>query len=344
MTSRLAGLAGIGQSIWIDTIRRDLLENELARMIHEDAVTGMTTNPTIFAGAIGKTSLYDDAIREAGDAAAERVFESIAVADVRAACDLFLPVWEEADGGDGFVSIEVNPNLARDAAGTIREAARLHHAVGRPNCMVKIPGTKEGLRAIEETLAAGIPVNITLLFSIERYREVMAAYMRGAARAKTGTPPASVASFFVSRLDTLLDPVLEKHPDPRSKDLLFRLAIDNARLAYGAWETAGSPDQRPLWASTSTKNPRLRDVLYVEALAGPRTVNTMPLDTLAAFRDHGEPRDRIREDLEGARARCATLADLGIDLAERTRFLEEDGIKKFSDSYAEVLRAVESKR
>lgn len=344
MTSRLAGLFEIGQAVWLDYIRRDILGDELKRMIRDDALAGMTTNPTIFAGAIGKTALYDDAIRAAGSATAEEIFESIAVADVRAACDLFRPVWEEADGGDGFVSIEVNPNLARDAAGTIREAVRLHEAVDRPNCMIKIPGTREGLHAVEETLAAGIPVNITLLFSIERYREVMAAYVRGAARSRTGAAPASVASFFVSRLDTLLDPVLEKHPDPRAKDLLSRLAIDNARLAYAAWEAAGSPDQRPLWASTSTKNPRLRDVLYLEALAGPRTVDTVPYETLAAFRDHGEARDRIREDQGGARARMATLAELGIDLAERTRFLEEDGIKKFSDSYAEVLGAIKAKR
>lgn len=347
----LRRLAALGQSVWLDDIRRDRID-EIPRWIEEDGLSGMTTNPTIFAAALSTCDLYDEAIRSAEAADDAAVFEALAVADVRAAAARFRGVWERTKSADGYVSIEVSPRLARDAAETIAEARRLYDAVGEPNVMIKVPGTAEGLAAIEELLAEGVPVNVTLLFSVERYREVMEAWLRGAKRrrAKGGEAPASVASFFVSRFDTLLDPELEARG---ARDLLHTTAIDNARLAYQAHKeflarddvrdlvAKGVTVQRPLWASTSTKDPRLPDTYYVDALVAPGTVTTLPLATYNAFRDHGRPAVRIEDDLEGARARKRRLAELGLDLEDAARRLEEEGIAKFAKSYDEAVNVSE---
>lgn len=366
----LAQLAELGQSVWYDYIRRDLMESgALARMIEEDGLRGMTSNPTIFQGAIAKSDLYDADIRAAGDdETPAALFERIAVAEIQRAADEFRPVFDKADGGDGHVSIEVSPTLARDTDGTITEARRLWKACGRDNVMIKIPGTAEGLPAIETCISEGINVNVTLLFGVERYREVMDAWMRGLeARAARGEPidrVASVASFFVSRVDGSVDKLLAARRDAadgptreRIDGLRSTVGIANARLAYAAWGEAvrdharfaalkakGAMAQRPLWASTSTKDPMLPDVLYVEALAAPDSVNTVPPNTYEAFKDHGDARIRIHDDLDQARAAIDALADLGIDFAAVTRDLEEDGIKKFADSYEELLQAIAEKR
>lgn len=362
MTGPLARLTEMGQSLWYDYIRRDLLETgELADLIEKDSLRGMTTNPTIFANAVAKTELYDEEIRAMGAAEAADVFEKIAVADVRRAAEIFLPLYERTRGKDGFVSIEVRPTFARDTAATIQEARRLWRACDRPNVMIKIPGTKEGLPAVETALYEGINVNITLLFSVERYREVIEAWARAVERRLAENRPvdrlASVASFFVSRVDTLLDKELEKRAaDAAAGAILHKLAIDNARLAYSGFEetfanprisgllTRGARPQRPLWASTSTKNPDLPAGFYVEALIAPHTVNTVPPETFAAYRAEGNPAVRIREGLDEARRRVASLAEFGIDFAASLRHLEDDGVKKFTVSYEELLAAIEKKR
>lgn len=348
MSNPLRRLGEHGQSPWYDFITRDLIASgELARLIREDGLRGMTTNPTIFEKAVAGSDLYDADIRRlAGEGRTPaEIFEALAVADVRAACDLFRGVYEESGGFDGLVSIEVSPTLAHDTEGTIREAERLWHQVERANVMIKIPGTREGLPAITHCLAQGINVNVTLLFGVPRYREVVEAFMAGLEqRHKAGRPIgaiASVASFFVSRVDG-------KVPG-------FKAAIANAALAYQAFEelfssarwealaARGAMDQRPLWASTSTKDPALPDVYYVEALVAEETVNTLPPATFAAYRDHGQPELRIREALAAAPALFADLARRGVDLDAITAALEAEGVRSFAASFESLLGVIEKK-
>ncbi len=365
----LKRLAALGQSVWYDFIRRDLYRSgRLEKMIREDGLAGMTSNPTIFQKAIADSDLYDEDIREigAGGKDAGQIFEGLAVRDVQGAADVFRPVFDRTGGNDGFVSIEVQPGLARDTAGSIAEAKRLWTSCNRPNVMVKIPGTAEGLEAIRASLATGININITLLFSVERYVQVAEAHLAAMEeRVSKGLPVdkiRSVASFFVSRVDTNADKKLDavaKSGDAAkaagARALRGGLGIANARLAYEAFERIvasprfqalkgkGVAVQRPLWASTSTKDPALPDLYYVEALIAPDSVDTMPPETVDAYRDHGNPQVRIREDLPGARAVFRRLSELGIDTAAIFRELEDEGIKKFADSFDALLKAVSEK-
>lgn len=359
-TNPLVRLGELGQSPWYDYITRDLLATgELARLIEQDGLRGVTSNPTIFEKAIAGSRLYDADIRELADAgrSAQEIFEHLAVADVRAACEAFAEVYEAADGGDGLVSLEVSPALAHDTEATIHEAERLWRSLDRPNAMIKIPGTRAGLPAITHCIAAGVSVNVTLLFSVERYGEVIEAYQAGLeGRLEAGLPlrpVTSVASFFVSRVDGKVDPLLDGLGDPGG--LRGRIAIANACTAYRLFESslgtprwerlarAGARPQRPLWASTSTKDPRYSDVHYVEPLVAPRTVNTLPPETFAAYRDHGRPAVRIHDGMNSAPAELQALAELGIDLAAITRELETEGVVKFAASYAALLAGIEGK-
>ncbi|MGH7538069.1 MAG: transaldolase [Gemmatimonadales bacterium] len=358
----LVRLVELGQSPWLDFITRDLVQSgALGRLIEEDALRGMTTNPTIFEKAVAGSDLYDADIAALTARGLEpaHVFEALAIADVQEACDLFRPVYNDAEGQDGFVSLEVSPTLAYDAAATVREARRLWSAVGRRNLMIKIPGTHPGLAAITESLAAGINVNVTLLFSVDRYAEVIEAYCAGLERRLAHGQPidrlASVASFFVSRVDTKIDPLLDAIGTDAARALRGTIATANALVAYERFERSfagprwdalarhGAGVQRPLWASTRTKDPAYADVHYVEALVAPRTVNTLPPETLAAYRDHGAPVVRVHEMLPAATGRLRALAGLGIDLAGVTRALEEEGVAKFAASYTALLSGVEAK-
>ena len=363
----LQKLAALGQSVWYDYIRRDLYTSgRLAELIRDDGLAGMTSNPTIFQKAIAETDLYDEDIRELGGEGknASAIFEGLAVHDVQSAADVFRPVYDRTGGHDGFVSIEVQPALAHDTGGTIEEARRLWKSCARPNVMVKIPGTAEGVPAIRACLAEGININITLLFSVERYREVMEAHLSAMEERVSKNLPVekirSVASFFVSRVDTNADKKLDalsKSGDaaPKAKALRGKLGIANARIAYQAFEEVfGSPRfaalrarrvavQRPLWASTSTKDPAYPDLYYVEALIAPDSVDTMPPETFEAYRDHGQPQVRIREDLAGASQVLPGLRALGIDTGAIFRELEDEGIKKFADSFDALLKAVAEK-
>ena len=361
MTNPLVALGQLGQSPWYDFITRELIRSgELARLIREDGLLGMTSNPTIFEKAVAGSSDYDGDIRAAmakGGSAAE-AFEALAVADVQAACDAFRPVWDGKKNGDGTVSLEVSPTLAHDTAGTVAEAKRLWERVARPNVMIKIPGTKAGLPAIEECLASGINVNVTLLFSVERYLEVVEAFFKGVERrvaaGHTVDRLCSVASFFVSRVDGQADAALDKQGD-KGAALRGKIAIANAALAYQAFEqkfagprwealrTKGAQLQRPLWASTSTKDPKLPDTYYVEALAAPHTVNTLPPETFNAYRDHGAPKAAIATAIAAAAGQLTQLQGLGIDLAAITAFLETDGVQKFAASYQSLLTRIDAK-
>jgi transaldolase/transaldolase/glucose-6-phosphate isomerase len=356
----LVRLGELGQSPWYDYITRDLVTSgELARLIAEEGLRGMTSNPSIFEKAVAGSRLYDADIRRLADRgrSAQEIFEALALADVQAACDVFAPVYGTAGGGDGLVSLEVSPTLANDTAGSVHEAERLWRSLDRPNAMIKIPGTAAGLPAITHCIAAGISVNVTLLFSVERYAEVIEAFLNGLdRRLEAGLPLrpiASVASFFVSRVDSKVDPLLDRLGDP--KGLRGHIAIANACAAYRLFEwsigtarwdrlaKAGARPQRPLWASTSTKDPRYADVHYVEALVGPQTVNTLPPETFAAYRDHGRPAVRIQKGVAAAPGQLKALADLGIDLAAITRELEAEGVAKFAASYASLLAGIDVK-
>ena len=371
MSNPLKRLAEVGQSVWYDYIRRDLYTGPtLKRLIEDDGLRGMTSNPTIFQKAIADSSLYDEDVRRQARTTrdAGQIFEALAVADVRGASDAFRSVYDATGGDDGFVSIEVAPHLARDTQGTIAEARRLWKSCDRPNVMVKIPGTAEGVPAIRQCVAEGININITLLFSVPRYREVMEAYLAGMEERISKRQPVdrirSVASFFVSRVDTYadrkLDALAKASSRPESdraaaRRLRGRLAIANAKIAYEAFEEVfgsarfaalkvkGVHVQRPLWASTSAKDPAYPDLYYVEALVAPESVDTMPPETFDAYRDHGDPKVRIREDLVGAHAAVRDLAAIGLDLDGISRELEEEGVKKFSDSYDQLLKAVAEK-
>jgi len=358
-TNPLLELGRLGQSPWYDYITRDLIASgKLARLIAEDGLRGMTSNPTIFEKAISGSEDYDEDIRRLAEGKTpQEIFEALAVDDVRAACDAFRPLYDATQGADGLVSLEVSPELAHDTAGTIAEAKRLWSAVDRPNAMIKIPGTQAGLPAIEESLAQGISINVTLLFSVERYGEVIEAFLRGLERRKVGGQAVnrlnSVASFFVSRVDGRVDAALDKLADP--KGLRGTIAIANAAMAYAMFEesratprwamlaAAGARPQRPLWASTSTKDPKYPDTYYVEALIAPDTVNTLPPDTFDAYRDHGKPMVRIHEAIAAAPARLHALAEAGVDLAAVTKFLEDDGVAKFAESYTKLLAGIEAK-
>jgi transaldolase len=329
-------------------------------MMEEDSVVGVTSNPTIFQKAISEGDAYDEQFREvlAEEEDAKEVFLRLAVQDVQDACDLLRPVWDGGHGQDGYVSIEVDPNLASDTQATTDEAQRLHELVDRPNCFVKIPATQAGLPAIEEMIARGRNINVTLIFSLQRYAEVVEAYLRGLERlVESGGDPtrvASVASFFVSRVDTEADRRLDEVGAPH--DLKGKLAVANAKLAYqryqelfsgGRWDALsakGARAQRCLWASTSTKNPEYRDVLYVEELIGPETVNTMPEETIRAFQDHGEVAPTLLRDLDEAQRVFDRIAEAGVDYDDVVATLEREGVEKFADSFKELLDGVAAKR
>ena len=356
----LKQLAEQGQSVWIDYLSRKFVhEGDLAGLVR-DGVVGVTSNPTIFQGAIAEGDAYDDQIRELSVTESEpkEIFIALARDDIRNACDVLRPVWDEGKGKDGWVSLEVDPNLAHDTEGTIAEAARLHALVERPNLLIKIPATPQCLPAIEETIASGIPVNVTLIFSLERHREVAEAYVRGLSRlVESGGDAsgiASVASFFVSRVDTEADRRLDEIGG--HDELKGTLAIANAKLAYAtyqeifsgaAWDAlakAGATPQRCLWASTSTKNPEYRDVIYVEELIGPETVNTMPRETVEAFEDHGVVERTLDHDVDGARRTLEAFAAAGIDYDDVVQTLEREGVEKFAKSFRELFADLEAKR
>jgi transaldolase len=359
-TSRLHRLSELGQSVWIDFLSRDMLRSgELQRLHEEDAVVGVTSNPTIFQKAISAGEAYDEQLRRdlERESDPKELFLRLAVKDVQDACDVLRPVWDGGGGRDGYVSLEVDPTLAYETEATIEEATRLHEWVDQPNLFVKIPATEPGLPAIEEMIARGRSINVTLIFSLQRYAEVAEAYVRGLERlVEAGGDPAtvaSVASFFVSRVDTEADRRLEEAN--ASAELRGKLAVANAKLAYqrykeifsgGRWDglsERGATPQRCLWASTSTKNPAYRDVLYVEDLIGPETVNTMPEETIRAFQDHGEVALTLEEEIDEARELFERIADAGIDYDDVTATLEREGVEKFSDSFAELLEGIRAK-
>lgn len=364
-------LREVGQSVWLDFIERGLLRSGgLRRLVEDDGVSGMTSNPTIFEKAISGGAEYDApiaALVAAGKSAGE-IYEALVVEDIRTAADVLRPVFDETRGADGYVSIEVSPLLAHDTAGTIQDVRRWSALIDRPNVMVKIPATPEGTPAIEEMIAEGRNINITLIFSLEMYRRVIEAYLRGLERrvASGGSlhQVASVASFFVSRIDTEADKRLEvriKDAAPedatRLRALLGKAAIANAKLAYQAFREAftgarfqalagrGARVQRPLWASTSTKNPAYPDLLYVEALVGPDTVDTMPPQTIAAFRDHGRVSPgAVMQDVDGAATVLSDLAAAGVPIQDVTRVLLDAGVASFSQSFNELFASIETKR
>ena len=364
-TNRLAAVYELGQSIWYDNIRRGLITSgDLQKLIDDDAVVGVTSNPTIFEKAIDGSTDYDDAIKSLvsqGITDAKQVFEALAVEDIQMAADVLRPIYDRTNHLDGYISLEVSPVAANDTQRTIAEARHLFQRVKRPNVMIKIPATEEGLPAIEQMIYEGVNINVTLIFSLERYAAVTEAFIRGLEhRMREGQPVdsiASVASFFVSRVDTLVDKLLDKKVEETSdsaqqdelRSLQGKAAIANARLAYDKYKEifhggrfaklreAGARPQRCLWASTSTKNPAYRDVLYVEQLIGPETVDTMPPQTIVAFQEHGEVKDTLSDDLPGMRAFMERLDAVGIDIAAVTRQLELEGVKSFADSYNELI-------
>ncbi len=357
--SRLHELGEHGVSVWIDSLSREMLETgELARLMEEDAVVGVTSNPTIFQKALAEGAWYDEQLRTVSRETDDptEIFVALAQEDIRDACDLMAPVWERTGGIDGFVSLEVDPRLAYDREATFDQAIRFHEEVDRKNLYVKIPGTQPGLGAIEDCIAKGRSINVTLIFSLARYEAVVEAYLRGLERlvASGGDPGSvlSVASFFVSRVDTEADRRLE---EVGRTDLQGKLAVANAKLAYEHWQRTFSGDrwaflagkgartQRCLWASTSTKNPAYRDVLYVEELVGPDTVNTMPLETVQAFQDHGEVRDTLAEGVDEAHALLAELAAAGVDYDDVVATLEDEGVRKFADSFDELRAGIADK-
>lgn len=365
MTDRIRQIAALGQSVWIDYISRDLLRSGKLDRLVEAGVTGLTSNPTIFQKAIAGGSDYDAEIRElvrAGRSTAD-TYESIAVHDIAEAADKLRPVYNETHGRDGFVSIEVSPTLAHDTAGTIAEAQRLYGKLHRPNVMIKVPATEAGLPAITTLIGAGINVNVTLIFSVAMYERVMAAYLEGLRQLQRSGRPlglvSSVASFFVSRLDTLIDGLLQQRIDQGEEELeelQGRAAIANAKIAYSRYKavfldgqfaelrSAGARVQRPLWASTSTKNPAYSPTMYVDNLIGPNTVNTMPPQTLDALDEHGHVSQSLEQGVAEAHATMRQLETAGIDLSAVTDQLQLEGVKAFADSFAQLLADVERKR
>jgi transaldolase len=358
MSSRLHQLSALGQSVWIDYLSRDLIQSgALARAVDQDAVVGVTSNPSIFEKALSEGHAYDEQIAASIEGDAERVFLGLALRDVATACDLLRPVWERTQARDGYVSIEVEPTLSADTAATIAQATHFHEAIAQPNLLVKIPATAAGASAIEEMTARGYSINVTLIFSLSRHRQIAEAYLRGLERllAAGGDPSRvhSVASFFVSRVDTETD---RRLGEVGRDDLKGRLGIANAKLAYQQykelftgerWETlaaVGATKQRCLWASTSTKDPSLRDTLYVEELIGRETISTMPSDTIHAFQDHGAVALTLESHLQDARHLFNQLYVAGIDYDDIVATLEREGIEKFRASFTQLLKEIAEKR
>jgi transaldolase len=359
MSESIKKLTNLGQSLWYDNIQRKLLKTgDLKAMIEAGDIRGVTSNPTIFQNAIAKTNDYDTALIPLAKSGldAEKIFWHLAIEDIQQGCDLFRPLYNETKGGDGFVSLEVSPYLANDTEGTAKQAKELWTRVNRPNLMVKIPATKAGIPAIRQTIAAGINVNVTLIFSLDRYGAVMDAYIAGledrTAKKESIDMVASVASFFISRVDTKIDPRL-----PEGTALRGKAAIANAKFAYEAFESIftsprfttlktqhGARVQRPLWASTGTKNPAYPDTIYIDALIGPDTVNTVPPATLDAFRDHGTASLTIKTGLKECKTFFAELETAGISMQKVAQELEEEGVKSFSDSFKTLLDAIEERR
>ncbi len=364
MSSPIQELTKLGQSLWYDNIQRRLLTKgsngeacELAAMIARGDIRGVTSNPSIFHNAIAKSHDYDSTIMPLAlsGSNAEQIFWKLAIEDIQAACDLFQPLYAETSGGDGYVSLEVSPYLSNDSAGTAAQARQLWQTVNRPNLMVKIPATLEGIPAIREVIAAGINVNVTLIFSIERYKAVMDAYLSGLEDCLLAGGDIekihSVASFFISRVDTKIDPRL-----PAGSPLLGKAAIANARLAYnefrnyfgesrfGKLQLAKANFQRPLWASTSSKNPAYPDTIYVDSLIGPATVNTVPPATLDAFRDHGKAALTIMDGVDECRQQIVELEKLGIKMESVTAELEAEGVKAFVDAFTALLQTIDERR
>jgi transaldolase len=365
-TSPLNQLETLGQSLWLDYIRRDLIvSGELRRLIEEDGLRGMTSNPAIFEKAIIDSHDYDTDIRSMAleGKNAQSIFETLTQRDVRMAADEFRPVYERMDGKDGYVSLEVNPHLAHDTKGTIEEARRLWGSLGRPNVFIKVPATIEGLPAITQLTSEGINVNITLLFGLPRYRQVAEAYISGIearlAQGKAVKRVASVASFFLSRIDTLVDPLLEKtiahggNSADLARQALGQVAIASARMAYQIYKKIfngerfkkltehGARVQRVLWASTGAKNPKFSDVKYVEALIGPDTINTVPVETLNAFRDHGTAKALLERDVGKAAGIVKRLPEIGIDIDSITQQLEDEGVEKFNKPFDTLMEVLE---
>ena len=350
----------LGQSIWLDFFDRELMDSgKLQQLIDEDGLAGITSNPSIFEKAVSSSSDYDADIRKlsADQKSNEEIFFGFATEDIRRAADILKPVYDKANGTDGFVSLEVSPHLANDTEGTIKQARELWKTVDRKNVMIKIPGTKEGLAAIRKCISEGININVTLLFGLPRYREVTEAYISGLEdRLKNNQPIdqiESVASFFLSRIDVMLDPVLK---DKGLNNLVGEVAIASAKEAYQIFkevffsdrfrnlEKEGANKQKVLWASTSTKDPSFRDVKYVEALIGPDTINTLPLETIDAFRDHGNAGDHLENNLLKSKQELEQLKQNDIDIDEVTQKLEEEGVQKFNKAYDSLLNAIDSKR
>jgi transaldolase len=366
--SPLHRLSALGQSVWVDFLSRESIRGgHLQELLDADAVVGATSNPSIFQKAMSAGEAYDEQLRElaAEGLDARETFWRLAERDIKDACDLFRPIWDGGLGRDGYVSLEVAPDLAYDTLATFQEAMRIHETVDRANLMVKIPATKPGLAAIEDVIAQGRSINVTLIFSLRRYAEVAESYMRGIERlvAAGGDPGgvASVASFFVSRIDTEADRRLDEIEASAqgggvANSLKGRLAVANARLAYQhyrsvfrgpRWEFLagkGATPQRVLWASTSTKSPAYPDTLYVEELIGPDTVNTMPEETIRAYQDHGRPQGRLQAEVAQARKLLEELERVGVDYEDLTNTLEREGVQKFSDAFEELVTALGEKQ
>jgi transaldolase len=368
----LIGLKEIGQSVWLDNLSRKLIHSgELKRLIDEDGLSGITSNPTIFQKAISGSTDYDSSLQKMIDKGVKdekELFLGLAMEDVSEAADLLWPTYQSASGQDGFVSIEVSPDLAYDTDATISEARRLFSTIGKKNILVKVPGTKQGLPAIEQLTSEGVNVNVTLLFSTERYEEVAEAYLKGLERrASKGQPIdeiASVASFFVSRVDTLTDKLLEARPSSATSkaekdkmaNLFGKAAVANAKIAYKKYRTIfsdrrfltlkakGGHLQRILWGSTGTKNPKYSDIKYVEELIAPDSINTLPEATIQAFKDHGQAKITINNDLKEVERLFPELKSMGIDIREVTEQLEKEGVQLFSDSFFALLKEIARKR
>ncbi len=358
MSNPLLQLKEHGQSIWIDYIRRDLIHNGgMQAFIDQDGIRGVTSNPAIFEQAIAQSNLYDEAMKSINESDTVRIYEILALQDIQAACDVFLPVYEKSNGGDGFVSLEVSPRLANDTQGTIEEAKRLFAEVNRLNVMIKVPATAAGIPAIEALIADGLNINVTLIFSQSAYEQVCEAYIRGLEKrveaGQTISKIASVASVFISRIDAKVDKILEEKD---LNDLLGKVGIANLKLVYQQFKSifhgprfeklkqAGASVQRPLWASTSTKNPNYRDVIYVETLIGPDTVNTLPLSTLEAFRDHGVAATTVENHIDEAKQIMDQLDEAGINLDQIMDQLLEEGVEKFVTPFDQLLNSIEEKR
>jgi transaldolase len=378
MTNPLLKLKALEQSVWLDDIDRGQLRSGLfERLINEDGITGATGNPTIFEHAISNGTTYQEQMQQliVQGKSAQQIYEALAMADVQTVADLLRPIYDRTDGQDGFVSIEVSPYLAHDTQATLAEVRRFWYTIDRPNLMVKIPSTKAGVPAIHQALSEGININITLIFSIENYRQVVEAYLSALeerlARGEHINHIASVASFFVSRVDVLVDKLLEDRLKATSGDaagasgsteqqklqaLQGRIALSNARLVYQEFkrlfagsrferlQRQGAHVQRPLWASTSTKNPAYRDVLYAEELIGPHTVDTMTLQTIESFRDHGRVRLSLEENVPQSRAELSALAEVGFSYDQITQQLQDEGVQKFADSFSKLFTCIEGKR